>query len=133
MRARLQVSSRFHACIALAKGESQMRVCRWEASVFLQNEDSSWESRGDSTLKLSDKSPGPPAGPRSPPLYLSRLCVSPSPQCMLPPCPWRGQDIERRSTVYTFQNGQPCRVMGQSDRVTRQARILPRVLKGDIP
>lgn len=57
----------------------------------------------------------------------------PAPQCMLPPCPWRGQDIERRSTVYTFQNGQPCRVMGQSDRVTRQARILPRVLKGDIP
>lgn len=60
--------------------------------------------------------------------------VSPqAPQCMVPPCPWRGQDIERRSTVYTFQNGQPCRMMGESDRVTRQARILPRVLKGDIP
>lgn len=27
--------------------------------------------------------------------------------------------------MYTFQNGQPCRVMGESDRVTRQACILP--------
>lgn len=67
------------------------------------------------------------------PLPLLALCLPPAPRCMLPPCPWRGQDIERRSTVYTFQNGQPCRVMGESDRVTRQARILPRVLKGDIP
>lgn len=57
----------------------------------------------------------------------------PTLRCMLPPWPWRGQDIERRRTVYTFQNGQPCRVMGESDRVTRQACILPRVLKGDIP
>lgn len=47
--------------------------------------------------------------------------------------PWQRQDPERISAVYTFQNGQPCRVMGESDRVTRQARILPRILKGDIP
>lgn len=33
----------------------------------------------------------------------------------------------------TFQNGQPCRVMRESDRVTRQACILPCVLKGHIP
>lgn len=49
------------------------------------------------------------------------------------PLPWQRQDTERIGAVYTFQNGQPCRVMGQSDRVTRQARILPRILKGDIP
>lgn len=47
--------------------------------------------------------------------------------------PWQRQDPERIGAVYTFQNGQPCRVMGESDRVTRQARILPRILKGDIP
>lgn len=46
--------------------------------------------------------------------------------------PRQKQDTERISAVYTFQNGQPCRVMGESDRVTRQARILPRILKGDI-
>lgn len=112
---RAQVSSRVHACIALAKGESQMRVCRWEASVFLQNEDSSWESRGDSTLKLSDKLPGPPAGPRSPPLYLSRLCVSPSPTMHAPPVPMaRAGHREEKYSVYL-----PERSTMQSDGTVR--------------
>lgn len=35
--------------------------------------------------------------------------------------------------VYTFENCQPCRVMGDPNRITRQTCILPSILKRDIP
>lgn len=45
----------------------------------------------------------------------------------------RDTQPRREHEVCTWQDCQPCRVKGDPDRVTRQARILPRVLKGDIP
>lgn len=124
-RAQLQVKSRSHACITLAQGRARGRhTGGTPPRSCIPRKAPVWPER--IRPAEPDKLLEPPAGPRSP------AVSPPAPRCMLPPCPWRGQDIER-STVYTFQNGQPCRVMGESDRVTRQACILPRVLKGDIP
>lgn len=41
--------------------------------------------------------------------------------------PWRGR------AVCTWQNCQPCRVKGYPNRVTRQARVFPSILKSYIP
>lgn len=131
-RAQLQVKSRSHACITLAQGRARCRRAGGRPPCACQRGKLLCEPRGVDPQGWTNCWSCPPAhGAYS---STSPSSVSPpAPQCMLPPCPWRGQDIERRSAVYTFQNGQPCRVMGESDRVTRQARILPRVLKGDIP
>lgn len=39
----------------------------------------------------------------------------------------------RERAVYTWQNCQPCRMKGYPDRITRQARVLPSILKSYIP
>lgn len=44
----------------------------------------------------------------------------------------RREERERKGRgrgVYTFENCQPCRVMGDPNRITRQTRILPSILK----
>lgn len=45
----------------------------------------------------------------------------------------RGKKPWRRRAVYTWQNCQPCRVKGYPNRITRQARIFPSILKSYIP
>lgn len=49
--------------------------------------------------------------------------LSPGPQCIH----WKGGRKGRG--VYTFENCQPCRVMGDPNRITRQTCILPSILK----
>lgn len=49
--------------------------------------------------------------------------LSPGPQCIH----WKGG--RKRRGVYTFENCQPCRVMGDPNRITRQTCILPSILK----
>lgn len=45
----------------------------------------------------------------------------------------KGEKPWRERAVYTWQDCQPCRVKGYPNRITRQARIFPSILKSYIP
>lgn len=45
----------------------------------------------------------------------------------------KGKKPWRERAVYTWKNCQPCRVKGYPNRITRQARIFPSILKSYIP
>lgn len=69
----------------------------------------------------------PPAAPYPAPRRGDRgwETLSPGPQCIR----WKGGRKGRGRGVYTFENCQPCRVMGDPNRITRQTCILPSILK----
>lgn len=43
------------------------------------------------------------------------------------------EENHEKIAVYTWQDGQPCRMKGYPNRITRQACIFPSILKSYIP